>query len=134
MPRKPQSRKPAAHQRPKTAERGYGSRWQRARLTFLAKPENALCVKCRQRGLLNAGTMRMDGSPETNSRRIGLVVDHVIPHRGDQALFWDRSNWQSLCHDHHDIVKQREEHGQAPQGNDINGRPTDPDHPWNRRA
>jgi 5-methylcytosine-specific restriction protein A len=24
-------------------------------------------------------------------------VDHVVPHRGDQLLFWDRSNWQSLC-------------------------------------
>jgi len=26
------------------------------------------------------------------------LVDHVIPHRGDQALFWDEEgNWQSLC-------------------------------------
>lgn len=25
-------------------------------------------------------------------------VDHVVPHRGDKALFWDREgNWQSLC-------------------------------------
>jgi 5-methylcytosine-specific restriction enzyme A len=25
-------------------------------------------------------------------------VDHVVPHRGDQHLFWDEStNWQSLC-------------------------------------
>jgi 5-methylcytosine-specific restriction protein A len=24
-------------------------------------------------------------------------VDHVVPHRGDTSLFWDRSNWQSLC-------------------------------------
>jgi 5-methylcytosine-specific restriction protein A len=30
------------------------------------------------------------------------VVDHIVPHRGDMALFWDRSNWQAmskLCHD-----------------------------------
>lgn len=30
------------------------------------------------------------------------VVDHIIPHRGDGALFWDESNWQGLaksCHD-----------------------------------
>jgi len=25
-------------------------------------------------------------------------VDHVVPHRGDQALFWaEEENWQSLC-------------------------------------
>ena len=25
------------------------------------------------------------------------LVDHVIPHRGNEALFWDESNWQSMC-------------------------------------
>jgi 5-methylcytosine-specific restriction protein A len=25
-------------------------------------------------------------------------TDHVVPHKGNQALFWDRTNnWQSLC-------------------------------------
>ncbi|MEG2469466.1 MAG: hypothetical protein RSB86_19005 [Comamonas sp.] len=24
------------------------------------------------------------------------MVDHKIPHRGDQALVWDRANWQSF--------------------------------------
>lgn len=24
-------------------------------------------------------------------------VDHKAPHRGDRKLFFDRSNWQSLC-------------------------------------
>ena len=122
----------AIHQRATTAERGYGSKWQRARLAFLVDPDHQFCVKCKTRGLLNAGTMRMDGTIETNPRRIGLVVDHVVPHKGDQRLFWSRSNWQPLCHDDHDIVKQREEHGREAQGNDINGRPTDPAHPWNK--
>jgi 5-methylcytosine-specific restriction endonuclease McrA len=76
----------------------------------------------------------MDGTLETNRRRIGLVVDHIIPHRGDQRLFWSQDNWQPLCHDDHDIVKQREEHGREEQGNDISGRPTYADHPWNRLA
>ena len=97
--------------RGKTAERGYGARWQRERLVFLAQPENQFCVKCKARGLLNPGTMRMDGTLETNPRRIGLRVDHIIPHKGDQRLFWDRSNWQPLCADDHDITKQREELG-----------------------
>jgi 5-methylcytosine-specific restriction endonuclease McrA len=29
------------------------------------------------------------------------VVDHITPHRGDEALFWDKSNWQPLCWKHH---------------------------------
>nr|WP_233210020.1 HNH endonuclease [Comamonas sp. 26] len=37
------------------------------------------------------------------------VVDHVIPHRGDQSLFWRRSNWKPLCAIHHSRDKQREE-------------------------
>jgi len=39
------------------------------------------------------------------------VVDHIIPHRGDQKLFWDTANWQALCKPHHDRDKQREERG-----------------------
>jgi 5-methylcytosine-specific restriction endonuclease McrA len=34
------------------------------------------------------------------------VVDHIKPHRGDQKLFWDSENWQSLCKLHHDSDKQ----------------------------
>lgn len=25
-------------------------------------------------------------------------LDHITPHRGDPALFWDQRNWQGLCH------------------------------------
>ena len=38
------------------------------------------------------------------------VVDHIIPHRGDAKLFWDESNWQSLCkscHDHKTMTEDR---------------------------
>ena len=34
--------------------------------------------------------------------RKATVVDHIIPHRGDDALFWDQSNWQALCKKCHD--------------------------------
>ena len=30
------------------------------------------------------------------------VVGHIIPHRGNQKLFWDEKNWQPLCKDCHD--------------------------------
>lgn len=29
------------------------------------------------------------------------LVDHLRPHRGDAALFWDEANWQGLCWSHH---------------------------------
>lgn len=76
-----------------TAERGYGGRWQRARLTFLSRSENALCRMCSEQGLVQRAT----------------VVDHIEPHRGDQALFWDTANWQPLCKRCHDSRKQGEE-------------------------
>lgn len=38
-----------------------------------------------------------------------LVADHVIPHRGDRDLFFDRGNLQCLCKSCHDSAKQREE-------------------------
>ncbi len=39
------------------------------------------------------------------------VVDHIIPHKGDQSLFWDSSNWQPLCKHHHDQKTAREDGG-----------------------
>jgi 5-methylcytosine-specific restriction endonuclease McrA len=38
-----------------------------------------------------------------------LVADHIRPHRGDEALFWDRANLQCLCKPCHDSAKKREE-------------------------
>lgn len=40
------------------------------------------------------------------------VVDHVKPHKGDEVLFFDALNLQSLCKPHHDGTKQRLERGQ----------------------
>jgi hypothetical protein len=35
------------------------------------------------------------------------LTDHIEPHRGDKAKFWDEANWQASCDWHHDQVKQR---------------------------
>jgi 5-methylcytosine-specific restriction protein A len=35
-------------------------------------------------------------------------VDHVIPHRGNRKLFYDKKNLQSLCHRHHSKKTWRE--------------------------
>jgi 5-methylcytosine-specific restriction protein A len=37
--------------------------------------------------------------------KVANVVDHNIPHQGNQELFWDESNWQALCKQHHDGEK-----------------------------
>lgn len=72
--------------------RGYGSRWQKARKLFLEA--HPLCVECLKNGRYVKAT----------------VVDHIIPHRGDQKLFWDQGNWQALCkpcHDHKTMTDDR---------------------------
>lgn len=38
-----------------------------------------------------------------------LVADHVRPHRGDHAMFFDKFNLQCLCATCHNRDKQREE-------------------------
>jgi 5-methylcytosine-specific restriction protein A len=98
----------------KTAERGYGGKWQKARETFLKR--NPLCSFCEQENKIVAAS----------------VVDHIKPHLGDQALFWDTANWQPLCKPCHDSTKKIMENRGVRLGADENGKPTDPNHHWNK--
>lgn len=41
----------------KTAERGYGGRWQRERKAFLSQPENVLRVMCKAEGRVTAAAV-----------------------------------------------------------------------------
>lgn len=77
------------------ASRGYGSKWRREREIYLAK--NPVCVEHRSRGRIVAAS----------------VVDHIIPHKGDDKLFWSRSNWQALCKSCHDRKTATEDGGFA---------------------
>lgn len=77
--------------RDNASKRGYNSRWQKARKAFLHA--NPLCKYCKDNGKYVEAT----------------VVDHIIPHRGDQKLFWDRNNWQPLCKKCHDEKTWRED-------------------------
>lgn len=71
----------------------YGTaRWQRLRWSIL------------ERDLF---TCRMCGRVEGQTSQ--LVADHIVPHRGDAALFWDAGNLQCLCKACHDGAKQRDE-------------------------
>lgn len=75
--------------RPSARERGYTSEWEKERAAYLRA--HPTCRRC--------------GDPAT-------TVDHVIPHKGNQRLFWDRTNWQPLCTPCHNSAKQREERAQ----------------------
>jgi 5-methylcytosine-specific restriction enzyme A len=75
----------------------YGTaRWREMRLRIFARDG----FTCQHRG---CGFMTADTSK--------LVCDHRQPHRGDERLFWDEGNLQTLCKPHHDREKQREERG-----------------------
>lgn len=72
--------------------RGYGRVWQKDRKFFLKR--HPWCIRCKAKGRLVPAT----------------VVDHIKPHRGDEKLFWDETNWQPLCkscHDHKTMTEDR---------------------------
>ncbi|MBN3756056.1 HNH endonuclease [Paraburkholderia sp. Tr-20389] len=56
-------------------------------------------------------------------------VDHII--RLEEGGTDADANLQSLCHDCH-ARKTAKENGTRPRGCDVNGTPTDPEHPWSR--
>ena len=75
-------------ERGSAASRMYDHRWREARDLFLKQPENRNCVYC------------LEKTPP--KKRSSEVVDHFIPHKGDLALFWDKSNWRPACKRCHD--------------------------------
>jgi 5-methylcytosine-specific restriction enzyme A len=67
--------------RPQAQDRGYGVRWRKYREVFLDRHPY-----CADPFLRHVGS----NVPATQ-------VDHIIPHKGDQRLFWDQRNHQALC-------------------------------------
>lgn len=75
------------------SQRGYDNRWQKYRKSFLE--QHPLCVMCEREGDIKVAT----------------VVDHIIPHKGNQELFWDWENHQQLCEFHHNQKTASEDMG-----------------------
>ena len=67
-----------------SSQRGYNARWRKARLAYLRR--HPMCVACDAEGHARPAT----------------VVDHIVPHKGDQDLMWDEGNWRALCKRCHD--------------------------------
>lgn len=68
----------------------YNDKWQKYRRAYLAK--HPFCVECRKAGIIEEAT----------------EVDHIIDHKGNLKLFWDKSNHQALCKPCHSKKTRRE--------------------------
>ena len=85
--------KPKEQPRLSAHERGYTSKWRTASKSYLS--QNPWCAECKRQG-------RHEPATET---------DHIIPHKGNRKLFWDKSNWQGLCHNCHSKKTASEDGG-----------------------
>jgi 5-methylcytosine-specific restriction protein A len=85
----------AEQSRGSASGRGYGRRWQKVRLEYLAR--HPLCVD--PYGV--HGVMVVAATE----------VDHIVPHKGDMTRFWDASNWQGLCKECHSKKTATEDGG-----------------------
>ncbi|WP_348648198.1 HNH endonuclease [Rhizobium sp. ARZ01] len=75
-------------------------RWRKLRQKILLRDN----FTCKQTGVLCIGKYPADNSP---------VIDHKVPHRGDERLFWDEDNLQVVSKAYHDSEKQKQERAQA---------------------
>lgn len=90
-------------------------RWHRRRYYQLRDyPECALCARL---GRVTQAT----------------IADHVVPHRGDEELFFE-GELQSLCKTCHDGAKQQLEKSGTLRGCGVDGLPLDANHHWNRKG
>lgn len=82
--------------RESSTQRGYGYRWQQTSKGFLKAHPLCQCKDC------------LEGVKQLKA---ATVVDHIIPHRGDMMLFWNRDNWQSMAKECHDRKTATEDGG-----------------------
>ena len=69
------------------------TKWRVKRAIFLK--QNPLCVMCLKNNVFTPAT----------------EIDHIIPHRGEFRLLWNRENWQALCKHHHSSKTAKEDGG-----------------------
>lgn len=96
-------------------QRGYGTAHDKMRAHLIATV--ITCEECERRGVVTPGT----------------IADHITPlARGGTG---ERSNYQLLCRPCSDAKTLADKGAEArPKGGvDRKGRPTQADHPWNRK-
>lgn len=87
-----------AHQPPQpkrgsSTQQGYGSKWRKAKAAYLAV--HRWCVECQRHG---------HATPST-------CIDHIVAHKGNRELFWNRRNWRASCISCNSSKAAREEGG-----------------------
>lgn len=105
--------------RPGSSDRGYGPSHRKMRDRLLAREPN--CRMCKAEGRVTPAS----------------VLDHIKRFRLpsgeiDWKLWGDPKNHQPLCAAHHNGLKAKIDNDARPRGVGADGRPTSPDHPWNR--
>lgn len=73
----------------------YGRKWRKYRAQYLVHNPLCVCDECKQRDI----PLPAD------------VVDHIVPHKGDYALFWDPNNHQPMAKRCHDAKTAKEDGG-----------------------
>ena len=81
----------------------YSRRYRGAAAKF--KQDHPFCVECYKQGIVKPGT----------------ILDHIIPHEGDEQLFWDVNNWQHLCNDCHEEKHKNDRWGRKWQATSEQG-------------
>lgn len=68
------------------------ARWRKCSRDF--RKRFPICQKCEAAGIIKPSQL----------------TDHVRPHRGNEELFWDESNWAALCNQCHNKKSAGESH------------------------
>ncbi len=92
---KKQGQQADAAQRGSARQRGYTTEWDKASKAFLS--EHPICA--------DPYGVHLPGIAAAE------CTDHVVAHKGNQHLFWDRSNWQPLCLACNNLKARKEEGG-----------------------
>lgn len=113
--------------KPRTADAQYGhlynsQRWRGPhgiRQQALRR-DRYTCQRC--------GCLLVEGQPRHPQ---AATINHKQAHKGKPDLFFCLANTEATCKACHDGVVQRIEARGHVAGSDIDGRPIDPNHPWN---
>lgn len=92
----------------------YSTRWWKDRRKEQLT-EHPLCAVCEKLGFIRSAT----------------VVNHIVPHKGDEDLFYNGA-LESVCKKCHDSSIQSQERRGFSTACDLDGYPVDPKHPANR--
>lgn len=106
--------------RPSSKERGYDSQWRKVRALKVEK--DPFCERCLRKKpkLYVPIKVKINGNYG--------VVHHIKPISTHPHLRLVMDNLESLCFVCHEIEEGRMRFS----GCDVNGLPTDPNHPWNK--